>query len=364
MSPTLIARRVAWCLLAIFCTLGPANAARGDDKIKQVDQLNNLPLRTYVITFDQSGKRLATVDSRSIRVWDIQSKKQEVEIKLDPKERAMRLYFSKDGQQLLAPASGNSDTEAALRTWDLATGNRVPSKFSYESVRQATFSADWKTVAIWTLPQRANNAKLFDVVTNKELATLPSVTTGWIDLSPDGKTVYMAFVWRVPASTNGSFGVSGDNPILWDIQAKQFTDLKNSNILTFNNQYSGFSPDGAYYALGYGGPNRKFPSHDYSTVMIWDVRNRKPKTKFPVQNRIDGFAFSPDSKVFAACDFSGRVTFVEVATGRILARIKEGVVSQPIAFSPDGKFFVAPSRLNNNPGNTILFFDATTLLKE
>src|SRR5579864_1837413 len=167
MSTTLIARRVTWCSLAIVCVLGPEKAARGDDKIKQVDLLNNLPLRTYVVTFDPSGKRLATVDS-SIRVWNVQSKKQEVEIKLDPKERAIKLYFSQDGKQLFAPASGNANSEGALRIWDLATGNRVPSNFSYEAVRQAAFTSDWKTVAIWTLPQLANNAKLFDVESSKE----------------------------------------------------------------------------------------------------------------------------------------------------------------------------------------------------
>jgi WD40 repeat protein len=109
------------------------------------------------------------------------------------------------------------------------------------------------------------------------------------------------------------FASSGATVKLWDITSGKavFTLSKGPQVLSV-----AFSPDSKTLATSY------VPNAQFNNVQLWDVTSGKESHTLGVDRGYGSIAFSPDGKMLASASHNGVANLWDVATGKMLAEIK------------------------------------------
>ena len=205
-------------------------------------------------------------------------------------EEVASVAFSPDGT-LLASGSWN-DT---VKLWDVSTERQIATLPSKQPTLVA-FSPDGKTLAVGTR-YFYNTVELWDVATQERIATLGHRTVVFytVSFSPDGKTL--------------AVGTWDHTVELWDVATQErIATLGHEAVV---NAVS-FSPDGTLLASG---------SRD-NTVKLWDVATRERIATLGHGAEVDAVSFSPDGTLLASGSGDGTVKLWDVATRDQIATLK------------------------------------------
>ncbi len=167
-------------------------------------------------------------------------------------------------------------------------------------------SATYKlgSLKLWSLPD-GNSIENFGNVSEGGYPTA---------VSPDGTLLAAAY--------------NDNNVALWSLRDGELVKIlaKDALLPTLDVQ---FSPDGKYLAEHYPQENQD------CRLRLWSIPEGEPLWEIPVSGIAQlQFAFSPDSKVFAAQDPSFGLKLWDTASGDVLGAFDQ--VSGPLNFSPDG----------------------------
>ncbi|HEY1274719.1 MAG TPA: BTAD domain-containing putative transcriptional regulator [Thermoleophilaceae bacterium] len=274
--------------------------------------------RVLRMRFAPDGRTLVTTSqSGQVLVWDVQ--RGTIAQRLTGHTAEIDgLDMTDDGRTLI---TGSVDTRAIL--WDLAGDRRLDRRFDagrpFEldfAARGIAVSPDGRTLAI---TQSDGGVELIDTATLGRRIGLrpldgPAVAVAF---SPDGRLLAVTGVggrialWnaRTMAPAGELEGLQGDSPAL------------------------AFSRDGKLLAAVEAHPKGPFLTRP---LRIWNVR-RRALTAFRGRAAFGGVAFSPDGELIAAAAGADGTEVREVATGRLVARVKSGDFPRSAAFSPDGE---------------------------
>jgi WD40 repeat protein/serine/threonine protein kinase/tetratricopeptide (TPR) repeat protein len=175
--------------------------------------------------------------------------------------------------------------------------------------------------------------RLWDMVTRKQQACYPHmgpVTS--VSFAPDGTQL----------ATAGTY----EGPRIWNT-----APVKMPSTLTHT---------GGVDSLGFTPDSKTLVSGGYFPTRLWDVATEKAK---PIpghsEKRMIVFALSPDGKTLAVGGTEKTdVEFMEIVTGKALARIRSQTEVSGAVFSPDGKMLATWN--SNRPGLTVNLWDVTT----
>lgn len=200
----------------------------------------------------------------------------------------------------------------------------------------------------------ANNLRIIDVATGRQLQTIPLQTGLFGQLGGDSPLSNTALSFspdgRVLASSSG-FGA----PImLRDITTGQ--ELRALKIPMSMGVYSlAWSPDGRRLASAHWGTNKNindpkaaesFTMDDMTfSIKLWDAQTGTELNSFAGHNNfVNVLAFSRDGRVLASGSYDSTVKLWDTATGRE-TRALTGHTGAVVAidFSPDGRFVVSGS---------------------
>jgi WD40 repeat protein/tetratricopeptide (TPR) repeat protein len=273
--------------------------------------------------FSPDGKRVVTVSTNVVRVWDAQTGQPLTE-PLKHADRVNSAQFSPEGKRLVT-----ASWDSTARVWDARTGQPLTEPLKHAgAVSSAQFSPDGKRVVTASYDY---TARVWDAQTGQPL-TEP-LKHGWLvfsaQFSPDGKRL-------VTASLNPSARV-------WDAQTGQpvTEPLENDGQV----KSAQFSPDGKRFVTGsfvgelVGGTVR-----EWGTARVWDAQTGQPLTP-PLKHarQVNYAQFSPDGKRVLTVSGEG-VRLWDAQTGQPLTEpLKHAGEVNSAQFSPDGKRVVTAS---------------------
>jgi WD40 repeat protein len=268
---------------------------------------------TTDLAFSPDGKTLAAGASNKVRLFDVQTGKEQADLGGHTGSVAA-IAIASDGKTLISRGA-----DGTLRRWDAASGNELSQFTVPGGVNSIAFAPDGQSIAAG---RSDSSIQLLDATTGKELRKLQGHANGTAVLvfSPDGKTL----------ASRG-----GDNQIrLYEVATGK--DLRQITVQADNRGNPGgavvvvngrgfyggtglglvFSPDGKLLASP--GANQ--------TLRLWDVATGKEirQIALPKQRGIGSFAFSPDGRVLATENTDQTVSLWEVASGR-----ERGVLGKP-----------------------------------
>jgi WD40 repeat protein len=299
----------------------------------------------HAITFSPDGRRFAFVDKASIRLHQTSSLRELWRIERDG--WVARLAFGPDGNTIagwaelrlifLDAATGRrqdvweGETPELLRVLDGCRGSGVPTR-------------DLQTVVVWHPPDVTHlptmDVYVRDAATGEELERFQrhEEYASAAAISPDGRFVafqsWTGLKYVYPLPTGRVIELQGAD-------ATPAADLA-------------FSPDGRTLAAS---------GHD-GTVRVWELSTGRCRALRHFHTGRGGrLAFSPDGRVLASWSVSGSqsspVTLWEPGTGRELGRLvgHRGAVTQ-VAFAPDGNTLATASE-----DTTVLLWDIADLVR-
>ena len=125
------------------------------------------------------GKTLASGYGRTVRLWDVSTGLQSGE--LPGHDRMVGYLAFTDGKTV-----ASSDETTNVKVWDLATRKERITLRPGQVVRGVQFAGDSRTLVL-----SGRSVKLWDVVANRELATLGESDTGfeYVTIAPNGDAV-------------------------------------------------------------------------------------------------------------------------------------------------------------------------------
>ncbi|MGB7161506.1 MAG: WD40 repeat domain-containing protein [Tepidisphaeraceae bacterium] len=160
------------------------------------------------LAFSPDGKFLAVGEIGAVELFDVKTLASIRTFTAPPSGYCGTLAFSADGQTLAAVASITAPAvSAALCTWDVATARpKLQVDFGH-SARDASFSADGKTLAVhltWQVFAPSQRIDVYDVQRGRRTASLSirKPYTWSLALSPDAKHLAVGFLpltYTVPA---------------------------------------------------------------------------------------------------------------------------------------------------------------------
>lgn len=369
------------------------------------------------VAFSPDGQRVLSgggLYDGSIKLWDVTTGR-EIRTFSGHTNAVCTVAFSPDGQRVLSGAQG---TDPTLRIWEVGTGQEIR-KFSghKDSVNTAVFTKDGK----WVLSGGDDQVlRLWDVATGREVRTFEGHEGGInsVALSPDGRRVlsgshdYSMKLWDVATgremrtfngktggsikavtfSPDGRMAVSGgysNQPIkLWDVATGEIVRTLRSNGQTVASV--AFSPDGYGILVGYQDES------GVATLKLFDARSGKKLRDFHgAQNGVTSLAFSHDGNWIVSGSEDSMVRLWELPAGRMSrlpTKHQESLsfvtfspddkwialgasdvelwdaasrrvvhtfpgATEPIAFSPEGKFLAAESRSSEGNGYNLKIWD-------
>ena len=314
------------------------------------------------LTFSPDGRFLAGADylGNEARLWDVTAAKKPR--RLPGVGFDARFAFTSDSKILACQSNG---VGSAIRLWDTATGRRLLHRAGHDRLVESLaispdgkriVSAGWDGVYLWA----AADGKALHVWEEEDCHGEACL------FSPDRKHLICA----------GGDG-RGDGKIqVWDVatgkQRQRFEAASRDASVRF--PALALSADGKRLtAVVVTGENS-------AKLCVWDlVAGKKVREiRYPLQERIVGLsrgrrerwgfahaALSPDAEVVSVWR-DGRVALEEVATGRLLARLPEGVgekdpswrehASRAMVFSPDARLVTAA--ILKPRGNSVGWFDS------
>ncbi len=316
------------------CTKAPierGKALRQPAQAQLRDTLHGHTAQVQSVAFSPDGKLLASAAGGlrddgelrllpgEVKVWDAQTGKETLTLRVPTTLRVWAVAFSPDGQRV-----AGTDLDGRVKVWDAQTGKEaLPVGGHSGAVYTVAFSANGKHLASAGLGlgkqgKVVGELKVWNARSGKELLTIHGYTNliSSVAWSPDGKRLA---------------GASGDDRSVktvkvWELQTGQ-------EALTLTGHTAGvwcvaFSPDG----------KRLASASDDETVKVWDLRTGQPALTLKGNtDRACSVAFSPDGKRLASA--GGKTLKVwDAQTGQEILSIEvdSGRVSS-VAFSPDGK---------------------------
>ena len=311
--------------------------ASGDDLIKIWDVESGEKLRTIegagkvsALRFNPNGRTIVSIggDSASyeIKSWSAATGKSQEDFAPEINVQG-EFAFMPDGQSIIV-AVKTEEYSPAIKLLDAETGaeqDAYPTEFDFGNA--FALSADGKQLAV------SDSSGLNIFVVNweekEEIAAFKghSISAKSIAFSRDGKTLVAAY-------SDGSL-------VQWDATGGQLKKYTPGGKSTRNASDKSFlDADGNIFAV-----------NTFDQIDFYDITTDKVvSAKVPSLSFNDAFAFSPDSKIYAAGG-SKEITLYEVSSGRVLQTLEfpaalktaaDGgyMFSQPV-FGKDGKTLAA-----------------------
>ncbi|WP_329086386.1 nSTAND1 domain-containing NTPase [Streptosporangium sp. NBC_01469] len=266
--------------------------------------------------FSPDGRTLATSGNKSVRLWDVATRKQIATPLTGHTESVESVAFSPDGRTL---AAGSND--GSVRLGDVATRKQIGPPLTGHTwpVASIAFSPDGRTLA--TSGYKEGAVRLWDVATRKQIGTPLTGYSGAmvpVAFNPDGRTL--------------ATGGDRDGSVrLWDVATRKQIGPPLTGH-TWPVASIAFSPDGRTLATS---------GDSDGSVRLWDVATRK-QIATPLTGHtesVESVAFSPDGKTLVTAGSDRTLRLWDVATRKQIGapRIGDDYGIIRVVFSPDGK---------------------------
>jgi WD40 repeat protein len=269
------------------------------------------------LRFSPDGRALYAAAPRSVIAWDLEGAGRLGRPFSLPGPTDLTMAVSPDGSVIATPDSpaGDRVTLRELRAPRTIRRSLTP---GIGRIGAIAFAPDGKTLALGG--ERAHGAPvLVDIASG----TITRRMTGGHD---DG-FVTLAF------DREGKRILTAGNDrraIVWDARTgAQLLELRHPGDDGFNDTVAAWSPDGTMVATAGGG----------GTVVLWRVADQAPvRTVAADPEFVNTLAFSPDGALLAAAGSGERFTTLwEVASGRLVGRLRHPTYVVAVRFDPQGR---------------------------
>ncbi len=282
--------------------------------------------------FSPDGRRLVTIDGKTVRNWDVATGRQVIPAISHPHE-VHHATFSPDGQLILTSGESRHGNEPVGRVWDAASGLPLTDWFSVLNFAHPTFSPDSRSVVL--TDGSGGNPKsvlrIHDARTGRPVSpplSHPDQVNGnslfVTSFSPDSRRLVTAGgdgVWRIWDTTSGSVIVSS---------------LKHSSPVSD----AQFSRDG----------RRVLSTNADGSARVWNAETGAPQCdSMRHATKVTRTLFSPDGTRVATTCQDRIVRIWNAGTGQlVLPLILHPSIPIPdlagnatsSAFSPDGRLLL------------------------
>ena len=260
-------------------TVRLADAESGEERLVLAGHKNDVS----TLAFSGDGKRLVTVASDGIKVWNIGA-------------NGELASWSAPSGAMFRDVSGNGRLMAVANAADLLLVD-VPSG------RSPTHGGSVGFAALSHDGGRLAHATLNTVITIEDLNTgqklpSPNMADGFVfklDFSGDGR--------RLLIFTDG-------RPRLWDIASGRYVNTPDE--LPVESSRGAISDDGQLVMVQ--GTNR-------DDLFVWNVAGSQVVKLMPGADNEGPFAFSPDKRLIAGNDLEGKVILWDASSGQIVRRL-------------------------------------------
>jgi RNA polymerase sigma factor (sigma-70 family) len=283
---------------------------------KEVCHCDERGNRAIALSFTGDGKRVVVGTGGSLRVWDVETRK-EVSPVAGHTDFIASVSVSPDGQ-MIATAGG----DWMIYLWERKTGKILRGLAGHRGdVRTVAFSPDGRTLASGS---NDKTVRLWNVRTGEETACFRGHT---------------GLIYPVAWSPDGQSVASGDyydgTVILWEASSgKQLRTFRHP----CGTMCLAFSPEGTTLAVG---PvlHRAAPGDRAAAIRIWDVESGKESRPLAGhEDQVSALAYSPNGKCLASGGADRLLCLWDVSTGARIWQQETGKWGlNALAFSPDGK---------------------------
>jgi WD40 repeat protein len=265
-----------------------------------------------LVAWSPDGKRLVSVWGDAIRLWDLETGRENQRFAGGHMAPVGSVAWSPDGKTL---ASGGWD--ATIRLWTPATGQQFRVLKGHRgSVEAVAWSPDGKTLASGDAD---GTISLWDETTGQEIQHLQLVGESRVVRSliwsPDGKTL---------ASAEGNSKIR-----FWEAT----TGKELRRFYSYSSSLA-WSPDGEWLA-----------SFNDTLIRVFATATGKEVRQLKLGIGVFSVAWSPDGRILASGCGDGTLRLCEAATGKEIGQLprQDGGANPSLAWSPDGKLLAAGS---------------------
>ena len=258
--------------------------------------------------FSPDGKWIVTASGQDARIWEVPAG-QPVGQPMHHTNAVLSAKFSPDGARIVTATK-----DGAAQVWDIRTGQPVGGPIQQETLANASFGPDGKSI----LTVSRDQVRVWDAQTGQAIGVPihdPDVISA--SLSPDGTRI-------VTGLANGAR--------IWDARTgkKIGSPMRHDQAVMSAN----FSPDGT----------RIVTASNDKTARVWDGQTGLPLTE-PMRHKesLATASFSPDSRwVVSAATYEANARVWDAETGLEVDELS-GVWDANMtcaSFSPDGKWIL------------------------